>query len=82
MSLTNQMHPLTESAILKTIHDETNNKIAFIIMHRFNYMVEVADQIVVLNNGIIAECGSHEQLIDESGLYYDLFQMYKELNES
>ena len=72
----------TESAILKTIHDETNNKIAFIIMHRFNYMVEVADQIVVLNNGIIAECGSHEQLIDESGLYYDLFQMYKELNES
>ncbi len=45
-------------------------------------MVEVADQIVVLNNGIIAECGSHEQLIDESGLYYDLFQMYKELNES
>lgn len=72
----------TESAILKTIHDETNNKIAFIIMHRFNYMVEVADQIVVLNNGIIAECGSHEQLIDENGLYYDLFQMYKELNES
>lgn len=45
-------------------------------------MVEVADQIVVLNNGIIAECGSHEQLIDENGLYYDLFQMYKELNES
>ena len=72
----------TESAILKTIHDETNNKIAFIIMHRFNYMVEVADQIVVLNNGIIAECGSHEQVLDVSGLYYDLFLLYKELNES
>lgn len=45
-------------------------------------MTNIEYQIVVLNNGIIAECGSHEQLIDENGLYYDLFQMYKELNES
>lgn len=71
----------TESAILKTIQSETQNKITIIIMHRFNYMVRYADKIIVLNDGEIAEAGIHEQLIAKNGLYHKLFCMHKEIND-
>ncbi len=70
----------TEAEILKTIHDETKTKISFIIMHRFNNMVKYADHIVVLKKGRIAEHGSHRELVNKTGLYYDLFQMHKEVD--
>ena len=41
---------LTESEILKTIRQETKEKITFIIIHRFNTMVVHANNITVLEN--------------------------------
>ena len=67
---------LTESEILKTIRQETKGKITFIIMHRFNTMVVHANNITVLENGKIAESGTHSQLINKQGIYATLFNQY------
>lgn len=72
----------TESSILQTIHSETHNKITIIIMHRFNFLVRYANRIIVLKDGSIAEMGTHDQLIEENGLYYELFCMNRKVNEA
>lgn len=72
----------TESVILETIHNETQNKIAIIIMHRFNYLVRQANKIIVLKEGLITEMGTHNQLIKENDIYHELFCMHGKVNES
>ena len=72
---------LTESEILKTIRQETKGKITFIIMHRFNTMVVHANNITVLENGKIAESGTHSQLINKQGIYATLFNQYHNIDE-
>ena len=51
-------------------------------MHRFNYMVKRADKIFVFKDGEIAELGTHDQLLEKKGVYYELFCAHKEINES
>lgn len=72
---------LTESEILKTIRQETKGKITFIIIHRFNTMVVHANNITVLENGKIAESGTHSQLINKQGIYAALFNQYHNIDE-
>jgi ATP-binding cassette subfamily B protein len=47
---------------------------AILISHRFS-TVRMADRIVVLQNGTIAEQGTHEELVHSGGLYAELFDM-------
>jgi ATP-binding cassette, subfamily B, bacterial HlyB/CyaB len=49
----------------------SRDRTTLIIAHRLS-TVQHADQILVLDQGIIAEQGSHEQLIQQRGLYYHL----------
>jgi ATP-binding cassette subfamily B protein len=49
-------------------------RMAILISHRFS-TVRMADRIVVLQNGTITEQGTHEQLLQNSGLYAELFDM-------
>jgi ATP-binding cassette, subfamily B, bacterial len=45
-----------------------------LISHRFS-TVRMADRILVLKAGEIVEQGTHESLLEEAGLYAELFQL-------
>jgi ATP-binding cassette subfamily B protein len=49
-------------------------KMAVLISHRFS-TVRMADRIVFLENGEVMEAGSHEELLDQRGLYAELFSL-------
>ena len=63
-ALDNEFEKEIQSAIEKASKDKTT----FIIAHRLS-TVEKADQICVLENGIITQSGTHNELIKEEGLY-------------
>lgn len=61
----------TESEIQKTL-DEIKGVTRVIIAHRIS-AVKNADEIIYLKDGRIAERGSHEELINKKGLYYETY---------
>jgi ATP-binding cassette subfamily B protein len=50
----------------------SRSRTTIMIAHRLSTIVE-ADQIVVLDEGRVAERGTHEQLLDLGGLYAELW---------
>ncbi len=47
---------------------------SFVIAHRLS-TIQNADQILVINHGVIAERGTHEELMAKGGLYHELYTM-------
>jgi ATP-binding cassette, subfamily B, bacterial len=52
-------------------------RMAVIISHRFS-TVRMADRIIVLQNGMVVEDGSHQELVTRGGLYAELFALQAE----
>ena len=71
---------VSENAVLKSIYNETRGKISLIIMHRFNSLVKKADKIVVLENGKVQEEGVHEELLENGGIYAELYSIQNEID--
>lgn len=63
----------TESEILRNLKRIMNDKTAIIISHRVS-TVKDADHIIVLDDGMITESGTHQQLLDKEGRYAQLYQ--------
>jgi len=68
----------TEEEILKNLKEFMKNRTSIIISHRIS-TVKDADNIVVLENGKIAEQGTHVELVGMNGIYAELH--YKQLLE-
>lgn len=61
----------TERTIMNTIMAKYKDKTVLMIAHRLS-TIRNADKIVVLNNGIVAEVGTHEELMEKRAIYYQL----------
>jgi ATP-binding cassette, subfamily B, multidrug efflux pump len=61
----------TEEEILSRLHSMMRERTSIIVSHRIS-TVRRADHILVLDNGAIAERGSHDELIKHGGLYAEL----------
>ncbi|MGB5895134.1 MAG: ABC transporter ATP-binding protein [Ignavibacteriaceae bacterium] len=68
----------TEEEILNNLKEYLDGKTSIIISHRIS-TVKNADNIIVLDEGIIAEEGNHDKLIALDGIYADLY--FKQLLE-
>ena len=75
---TSALDSRNEVVIIKRLNDFFINKTVIVIAHRLS-TVKHADQIVVLNNGCIAEIGVHSELIKQRSNYYDLIKNQLEL---
>ena len=67
----------TEHEIFQNFKALTEGKVAILISHRFS-TVRMADRIAVIQEGRIAELGTHEELLRREGIYAELFSMQAE----
>lgn len=64
----------TEEAILEALKANRNNETTIITSHRLS-AIQHAHQIIVMNEGTIVEKGSHDQLMQQQGMYYEMYQL-------
>lgn len=62
----------TEAEILKELKGVMKDRTSIIISHRISTL-QNADNIIVLDDGIIKEQGTHEELIKLEGIYYNIY---------
>jgi ATP-binding cassette subfamily B protein len=69
---TSALDSRTEAAIQETLQGVAARRTSIVIAHRLSTVVE-ADQIVVLDQGRVAERGTHAQLLRRNGLYAEMW---------
>jgi ATP-binding cassette, subfamily B, heavy metal transporter len=70
---TSALDSRTEAAIQETLSNVTARRTSIVIAHRLSTVVD-ADEIVVLNEGRVAERGTHALLLRMDGLYAEMWQ--------
>ena len=71
---TSALDARAEAQVFERFTELTKGKMAVLISHRFS-TVRMADRIIVLEKGSIAEIGSHEELLGKAGRYAELFDL-------
>ncbi len=69
---TSNLDTESEALIQKSLATLTKGRTTFVIAHRLS-TIRKANQILVIENGRIAEQGTHDELIKKEGRYYNLF---------
>lgn len=63
----------TEYELKKTMLPLFEHKLVFLATHRLHWMPDM-DEIIVMDQGTVAEMGTHESLMQRKGVYYQLVQ--------
>ena len=78
------LDPISELEQFMNIKSKTEGRTAILISHRVGF-ARLADRIMLLNKGKIAEIGTHEELMKNKGLYAEFFnaqaQWYKKAED-
>jgi ATP-binding cassette subfamily B protein len=77
---TSALDTATEREIQSALEEVSQNRTALVIAHRLSTIVD-ADRIIVLQDGAIAEQGTHSELIDRRGLYAAMWERQREADE-
>ena len=72
-NLDSESERLIQSSLALLLEQRT----AFVIAHRLSTIIH-ADQIVVLDGGRIAQCGTHSELLEQSGIYQQMVRLQTE----
>ncbi|MGB8955642.1 MAG: ABC transporter ATP-binding protein [Tumebacillaceae bacterium] len=68
----------TEHLIQDALEKLTENRTTIVVAHRLS-TIQHADKIIVMHKGRIREMGTHQELLSQEGMYYNLYQLqYKE----
>ncbi|MBN1592002.1 MAG: ABC transporter ATP-binding protein [Candidatus Coatesbacteria bacterium] len=79
---TSNIDPETESLIQEALINLTRGRTCLIVAHRLS-TIEHADRILVLHKGRLREVGTHYELLEKRGIYYDLYRLqYAERNRA
>ena len=69
---TSALDSISESAIQSALERLMQGRTSIVIAHRLSTIM-AADKILALSDGVIAQCGRHEDLLEEGGVYKQLF---------
>ena len=69
---TSNVDTLTEKAIQSAMHKVMENRTSIVIAHRLS-TIRDSDLIVVMDRGRIVEEGTHNELLDKKGKYYEFY---------
>ena len=75
---TNSLDANNEHVIMNNLQSFFKGRTVLVVAHRLS-TVKNADQIVVLNRGVISECGTHTELVNLRGEYFTLVKNQLEL---
>lgn len=67
------LDPIAEYELFSKLADISDGKITFFISHRLS-STKFCDRIFVISDNTVAECGTHDELIDKGEIYADLFR--------
>lgn len=70
------LDPIAESGIYELFRDVTKEKSAIFITHRLG-AAKIADKILVIDEGNVKEFGSHNELMNQNGIYAQMFNTQK-----
>jgi ATP-binding cassette subfamily B protein len=68
------LDPIAESEVYENYSKYSREKTAIFISHRLA-STRFSDRIVMIENGAILEMGTHEELMEKKGAYFEMFQV-------
>jgi ATP-binding cassette, subfamily B, bacterial len=69
----------TEAELFRRFRELAKGRTTILVSHRFS-TVSIADRIVVLVEGRIAESGSHQELLERGGAYAELYRLHQRMS--